>query len=103
MAAGAHRAGRGVVLLPSRDAALPDDSELCQRPVRAVLGLPYFDRGLRLRLAGPRTCRRKLVRIPCLGPERAGPVDVLLDRDPRPPGHRTTTEHGCRDQWREVD
>src|SRR5690349_8867108 len=103
MAAGAYRAGRGVVLLPSRDAPLPDDSELCKRPVRAVLGLPYFDRGLRFRLAGPGEPRGQLVRIPCLWPERVGSMDVLLDRDPRPPGHRGAVEHGCRDQEREVD
>ena len=33
----------------------------------------------------------------------SGSMDVLLDRDPRPPGHRGAVEHGCRDQEREVD
>src|SRR5712691_10075543 len=52
MAAGAHRASRAVVLVPSRDAALPADSELRECPIPAVLILPSRDRDLRLRLAG---------------------------------------------------
>src|SRR6266478_7227700 len=100
MAAGAHRASRAVVLVPSRDAALPADSELCECTIRVVLLLPYPDRHLRLRLAGQWTPRGQLLRLPCFFPDRMGPMDVLLDRDPRPAGHRGAPEHGCRDQKR---
>src|SRR6266705_97638 len=101
MAAGAHRASCAVVLVPSRDAALPADSELRECPIPAVLILPSPDRDLRFRLAGPRAPRCQLVCIPCFRPDRMGPMDVLLDRDPRPPGHRGALEHGRRDQERE--
>src|SRR5947207_14067459 len=98
MAAGAHRAGRAVVLVPALNAALPADSELCEYPVPAVLLLPDHDRDLRLRLAGQWAPRRQLLCLPCLFPERMGPMDVLLDRRSRAPRHRGALEHGCRDQ-----
>src|SRR5207253_7197090 len=102
MAAGAHRAGRAVVLMPSRDAALPADSELCECTIRVVLLLPYPDRHLRLRLAGQGTPRCQLLCLPCFFLVGMGPMDVLLDRGSRPPGHRGADEHGRRDQKRAV-
>src|SRR5215813_7011512 len=98
MAAGTHRASRAVVLVLARDAALQADPELCQCPVRALLFLPYPDRGLRLRLAGRWPPRCQLLCAPRLFPERMGAMDVLLDRRSRAPRHRGAFEHGCRDQ-----
>src|SRR5262249_17866651 len=102
MAAGAHRAGRAVVLVRAGDAALPADSELRKCPVRALLLLPYRNWDLRLRLAGRWAPRRQLLCPPRLFAERMGAVDVLLDRRSRAPRHRGALEHGCRDQEREV-
>src|SRR5262249_5194876 len=102
MAARAHRASGAVVLVPARDAALPADPELRKCPVRALLFLPYPDRGLRLRLAGRWTPRCQLLCPPRLFPERMGTMDVLLDRHSRAPRHRGALEHGRRDQEREV-